>query len=144
MRHFLLAFSVLAATSAYVLPARADEGEAETCLRSKIWEGYSTGWAVRTSTKATLTAGAHKVYLVTLYAGNEYKLLACGDANVSNADLVLYDHAGKQVAADTSNDREPTISFTPQATDTYYIAAHASRLNGDAQTGALATAVTYK
>lgn len=145
MRSFLItAAGLMAAVSLFTLPARADEDQAETCLRTKIWDGYNTGWAVRTSTKASLAAGAHKVYLVNLYAGNEYKLLACGDANVANADIVLYDHAGNQVAIDSSNDREPVVSFTPQATDTYYIVVHASKLNDGTKPGSISTAVTYK
>ena len=130
--------------SLLALPARADEDQAETCLRTKIWDGYNSGWAVRTSTKATLNQGGHKVYLVTLYAGNDYKMMACGDANVGNADLVLYDHTGKQVAIDSSSDKEPSLSYTPQSTDTYYIAVHASKLNDLTKQGSIATAVTYK
>ncbi|MSP54418.1 MAG: hypothetical protein EXR69_02245 [Myxococcales bacterium] len=126
------------------LPARADEDQAETCLRTKIWDGYNTGYSVRTSTKATLNESGHKVYLVTLYAGNDYKVLACGDSNIGNADLVLYDHSGKQVAVDSSNDREPLLQYTPQVTDTYYIAVHASKLNDITKQGSISTAVTYK
>ena len=49
-------------------PAIADEEEADTCLRTKIWEGYNEGWAVRTATSATLAEGDHRIYLVTMYA----------------------------------------------------------------------------
>ena len=34
--------------------ATADEEEADTCLRTKIWAGYNDGWAVRTATSASL------------------------------------------------------------------------------------------
>lgn len=141
MRTFLIVAFSVCTLAAY---AKADEGAAETCLRTKIWDGYNSGWAVRTSTKASLNQGGHKVYLVTLYAGNSYKLLACGDANVGNADLVLYDRTGKQVGIDTSSDREPTLTYTPQVTDTYYIAVHATKLNDLSKQGSVATAVTYK
>lgn len=134
----------LAATLLFSTPALADEAAAETCLRTKIWDGYNSGWAVRTATKTTLGQGEHRVYLVTLYAGNEYKVMACGDANVSNIDVVLYDAKGAQVATDASGDREPVVSFTPSATDTYYVAVHASKLNDAGVKGGVATAVTYK
>jgi hypothetical protein len=124
--------------------AFADEESAETCLRTKIWDGYGQGWAVRTATNTTLGNGEHRVYLVTLYAGNDYKILACGDDNVANIDLVLYDASGNQVATDGSNDREPVLAYTPTVTDTYYIAVHASKLNNATQKGGVATAVTYK
>lgn len=124
--------------------AWADEAAAETCLRTKIWDGYNSGWAVRTATKTSLGQGEHRVYLVTLYAGNEYKVMACGDSNVANVDVVLYDAKGTQVATDNTGDREPIVSFTPTATDTYYVAVHATKLNDAAQKGGVATAVTYK
>ena len=53
-------------------PALADQKEADTCLRTKIWSGYDDGWAVRTATSADLGEGKHRIYLVTLYAGHEY------------------------------------------------------------------------
>lgn len=135
---FILAATVLTSV------ALADEAAAETCLRTKIWDGYNAGYAVRTATKTTLGQGEHRVYLVTLYAGNEYKVMACGDSNVANIDIVIYDAKGAQVGTDASGDREPVVSYTPPATDTYYVAVHASKLNEAGQKGGIATAVTYK
>ena len=76
--------------------AVADEEEADTCLRTKIWEGYNEGWAVRTATSATLAEGDHRIYVVTMYAGNEYRLQVCGDANANNMDIVLHDANGTE------------------------------------------------
>ena len=47
---FLALFGLLTAGGIAI----ADEEEADTCLRTKIWEGYNEGWAVRTATSATL------------------------------------------------------------------------------------------
>ena len=109
-------------------PAVADEEEADTCLRTKIWEGYNEGWAVRTATSATLAEGDHRIYLVTMYAGNEYRLQVCGDANANDLDLVLHDANGTELMRDESDDREPLINFKPSSTDTYYIAVYAGSL----------------
>jgi hypothetical protein len=125
-------------------PAYADENAAEACLKNKIWEGYNSGWAVRTMTTTTLAQGEHRVYLVTLYAGNEYKISACGDSELGNVDLVLYDALGNRILQDQSSDREPVLSYTPSVTDTFYIAVHATRLANPTGKGAIATAVTYK
>ncbi len=138
MLQFLSAALICAGT------AFADEEAAETCLRTKIWDGYASGWAVRTATNVTLGSGEHRVYLVTLYAGNEYKIMACGDTNVANIDVVLYDAKGAEVTKDASSDREPSLSYTPTVTDTYYIAVHATRLNDVNAKAGVATAVTYK
>lgn len=125
-------------------PAFADEEAAETCLRTKIWEGYTSGWQVRSQTNATLGSGEHRVYLITLYAGNEYKFMACGDNNAANLDIVIYDAQGNVLATDNSNDREPQLKYTPAVTDTFYLAVHGSRLNDATQKAGVSTAVTYK
>lgn len=136
----MLSSLVLALSTA----ALADEKAAEDCLKTKIWEGYNSGWAVRTATAATLAKAEHRIYLVTLYAGNEYKIMACGDTDVSNVDLVLYDSLGNELMRDSHRDREPSLSYKASATDTFYIAVHATELNGQAAKGGVATAVTYK
>lgn len=124
--------------------AMADEAAAESCLKTKIWEGYNTGWAVRTATTTSLGEGEHRIYLVTLYAGNEYQLMACGDSDFANADIVLYDSLGNELLRDTKADREPIVSYKATATDTFYIAVHATKLNASDKKAGIATAVTYK
>ena len=131
-------------SAALALPAEAGEKEAKTCLDTKIWSGYNDGWAVRTAVDATLEKGEHRVYLVTLYAGNEYNIEACGDANAGNIDLVLHDKDGKEVARDQSEDREPKITFKPTRTATYYVALYAASLSGGAANSGVAMAVTYR
>lgn len=128
----------------WVPAAHADEQAADTCLRTKIWDGYKDGWAVRSATNTSLAEGEHRVYLVTLYAGNTYHMLACGDNDVANIDLVLYDSKGAQVLIDPSFDREPVMEFSPKTTDTYYVAVHASKLNTAGVKAGIATALTYK
>lgn len=135
---------LIAAALLLALPARADEASADSCLRTKIWDGYNTGWAVRTATKTSLGQGDHRIYLVTLYSGNEYKVMACGDEAAGNVDIVVYDAVGNEVTRDQSQDKEPTVSYKATTTDTYYIAVHAVQ-NADASKKAgIATAVTYK
>ena len=124
--------------------ALADEEEADTCLRTKIWEGYNEGWAVRTATSATLAEGDHRIYLVTMYAGNEYRLQVCGDANANDIDIVLHDANGTELMRDESDDREPLVNFKPSSTDTYYIAVYAGSLAKGQDKAGGAMAVTYK
>jgi hypothetical protein len=134
----------LVAALLLALPARADEASADSCLRTKIWDGYNTGWAVRTATKTSLGQGDHRIYLVTLYSGNEYKIMACGDETASNIDIVVYDAVGNEVTRDATQDKEPTVSYRATSTDTYYIAVHAVRNADAAKKAGIATAVTYK
>lgn len=135
----LLSVALLAAA-----PALADEESAETALRAKIWDGYTSGFQVRTQTTTTLGAGEHRVYLITLFAGNEYRFLACGDDNGANLDLVLYDAQGNVVLTDTSNDRDPKLDYIPTVTESFYLAVHASRVNDSTIKVGVSTAVTYK
>ena len=138
--------AALAALPAIALPVAvtAGEKEAKTCLNTKIWDGYNDGWAVRTAVDATLKQGEHRVYLVTLYAGNQYSIKACGDKSMANVDLVLHDKDGKEVARDKSEDSEPSLSYTPPATGTFYVALYAANLVAEARDAGVAMAVTYK
>lgn len=123
--------------------AQASEEEAETCLRAKVWDGYSQGWGIRTLTSMSLNPGMTRNLVVTLYKGNEYQIRTCGDGQVKNLDLFLYDAAGNVVKRDDTVDREPMISLKPEATATYYIVVHAKELVG-ADPAGLSVAVTYK
>ena len=122
----------------------ADELAAETCLRTKVWDGYADGWGIRTMTSTTLASGATRNYLVTLYKGNQYQIRTCADESVGNLDLYLYDLDGNVVKRDESKDREPQIAFDPEQTGTYYIVVHARELTGEAKEAGVAMAVTYK
>ena len=130
--HGLLASMLLSAVAPALVPsAHATEADAETCLKTKIWEGYKDGWAVRSATRFSRVAFCSA-------------MLACGDTDVANIALVLYDSKGAQVVADPSSDREPVIEYTPKATDTFYIAVHAAKLNSAGIKAGVATSLTYK
>ena len=122
----------------------ASEKEADTCLRTKIWSGYNEGWAVRTATTSSLASGEHRIYLVTLYAGNEYKLQVCGDEFSQDLDLVLHDANGTELARDQTDDREPFLLYKPTTTDTFYVAVYAASVAESAEKAGVAMAVTYR
>ncbi len=120
------------------------ESEAESCLKTKVWDGYAEGWGVRTMTSATVPDGKTKNYLVTLYEGNEYKIRTCGDSGFKNLDVLLYDAKGSLVVRDTSTDREPELSFKPPGTGTYYIVLYAQGMAVAGGQGEAAMAVVYR
>ena len=137
-------FLWLGAISLFFGSAQADEKEAEDCLRNKIWAGYESGWAVRTATTITLEEEAHRVFLVTLYEGNEYKFMVCGDADSKNLDLVLHSADGKELMRDQEESREPLLVYKPTETQTYYVAVYAASVSEEAEGTGVAFAVTYK
>lgn len=139
MLHTLLLATLLAAA-----PALADEAEADSCLRTKVWDGYADGWGVRTMTSTELEDGKTRAYLVTLYEGNEYRLRSCADGAFRNLDLLLYDTKGNVIARDDTLDREPEIAFRPPATGTYYVVLYARETAQAGGKGGVAMAVVYR
>ncbi len=134
---FLPCLALLIAPSAL-----ADKEVADDCLRTKIWEDYTEGWAVRTATNTNLKVGEHKIYLVTLYAGNSYKFMVCADESAVDIDLALHDADGKPEVHDNVDSRDPSLEFTPTKTATYYVAVYAQSVQGESTD--VAMAVTYK
>jgi hypothetical protein len=122
--------------------ALADKEQSDSCLRTKIWEDYTEGWAVRTATNTQLKVGEHKIYLVTLYAGNTYKFMVCGDESAVDIDLALHNADGKPMEHDDTEGRDPSVQFTPDKTSTYYVAVYAQSVKGE--TTNVAMAVTYQ
>ena len=135
---------LISAIGLFSSPVNADEKEAENCLREKIWAGYEGGWAVRTATTITLEEEAHRVFLVTLYEGNEYRFMVCGDTDSNDLDIVLHNATGEELARDSDQSREPLVEFKAKETQTYYIAVYASSISEDAEGTGIAFAVTYK
>ena len=124
--------------------AMADDKDAETCIRTKIWDGYADRWAVRSATKALLRTGEYRVYVLTMYKGTEYRFQACGDKAAGNVDLVLHNSKGVEIKRDDSDGREPELSFRPAATDTYYIAVFLASQADPTQRSGVALATTYR
>lgn len=120
------------------------ESKAESCLRTKVWEGYTDGWGVRSMVTAEVEDGRTRAYLVTLYEGNEYKMQACADERLVNADLLLYDTKGNVIVRDTTVGREPDLSFKPPATGTYYVVLYAREMAEAGGKGEVALAVVYR
>lgn len=126
-----------------VAPALA-ESPAESCLRTKVWDGYKEGWGVRSMVTVEIEDGRTRAYLVTLYEGNEYQMKACADERVVNADLLLYDTKGNVIVRDTTVGREPDLAFKPPATGTYYVLVYAREMKEAGGKGEIALAVTYR
>lgn len=142
MRGLLLLLSL--AFFALAPRAVADEKDAETCVRTKIWDGYADRWAVRSATKALLRSGEYRVYMLTLYAGTEYRFQACGDKSARDVDLVLYDASGKELGRDTSDNREPELVWKPKTTNTFYVAVFLSAQADASKRSGVALATTYR
>lgn len=124
--------------------ALADDSESATCLRNKVWEGYSDGWGIRTMTTTSVPTGKTKNFLVTLYKGNEYQFLTCADKHAANLDILLYDSTGAVVMRDATTDREPNLTFKPTATATYYVVLYLRETVARASSAETSLAIVYR
>ena len=127
-----------------VAPAQAGQRDAEECLRTRVWDGYSDGWGIRTMTSTDLASGKTRNYLVTLYKGNEYRIEACGDSNVKNVDILLYDTNGNVIKRDETTDKTPRFEFKPEETGSFYVVVYMRDLEGEKTEGGVAMAVVYR
>ena len=91
-----------------------------------------------------MASGEHRVYVVTLEAGLEYKFIACGDSKMGDLDLVLHDMEGKELARDKGDDREPTVLYKPTKTGEFYLAVFAASVLEGATESGVSTSVTYR
>ena len=125
-------------------PAFASEKSAEECVQTKVWDAYADDWGVRTLTSTTLQAGKTRNYLVTLYAGNEYKIETCGDESVTNLDVLLYDTEGNVLTRDETDDRQPSFTYKPETTSTYYVVLYLRGTKEKSAEAGVGMAVVYK
>ena len=124
--------------------ASGDQSPSEACVRAKVWEGYQSGWSLRTLTSMALAKGEHRIFLLTLYGGHEYRILSCGDKTTEQVALVLYDADGKPIDQNRKG-REPALSYKVDLTDTYFVAVHADALaEGVEGKGDISLAITYR
>jgi hypothetical protein len=105
-----------------------DSAFSESCIRTKVWDGYAEGWGTRKTIVTDLDLGETRNYMVTLYKGNEYQFKTCADEGMVNLDIHLYDLDGNEVLRDSTQDRQPMLSFKPDKTATYYVILHATEL----------------
>lgn len=135
----MFALSILLGATAF-----ADEKQAEECVQTKVWDAYADGWGVRTLTSTTLQPGKTRNYLVTLYAGNEYRIETCGDDSVTNLDVLLYDTEGNILVRDKTDDRQPSFTYTPKETSTFYVVTYLRGVKEKRTEAGVGMAVVYK
>ena len=68
----------------------------------------------------------------------------CGDEDVRNVDVLLYDTQGNVVKRDDTIDREPKLEFSPEETGTYYIVLYQRDIDVTKDEAGVAMAVVYR
>jgi hypothetical protein len=104
-------------------PAQAGS-EAESCIQTKTWANYESGYSLRTTSHAGIEIGARLTLKSTFYRGREYLIQACGGATTQELDLILFNLQGQEVARVDGAGKQPTLRHKSAQTETLYIVAH--------------------
>ena len=64
--------------------------------------------------------------------------------NVKNLDVLLYDTDGNVLARDSTEDRQPSFTYTPKETSTYYVVLYVREVAEGAESAGVGMAVIYK
>ena len=116
----LLALGLLLAPSGPV-EADADEAAANLFQFAQI-AGVLQGFSPRSEMwRGQLTPGEATLITETLMVGNEYLILATGDADASDINLEIFDTDLNLIDADFSDDNTPLVSVTPVSNGNYTI-----------------------
>lgn len=140
----LAVIGLIACGEAPEAPSASDatDSEAETCLRTKIWESNRDGWSVRNSGTVQLAGQAYKQFAVTLYTSREYKLLACGTGWAQEVGLQLYDPNGDRAHAVMNQGRQPAFDYKPTLGGQYFVVVQ--NRNSHPKTGSVSWTVLYR
>lgn len=116
-----LRFGLAALGLAVALPAAAQNyvASAMTSVASDLRnEGYRT---VALRTRAALTEGQARSFVVRLQGGRTYAFRGVCDEDCHDLDLMVYDNRGNLVEQDASDDDVPQVMFTPRNTGRFRI-----------------------
>lgn len=81
-----------------------------------------SGWTVRDGAIDILQPGGSKIYPVTLYFGQTYRIVAAGDEEAADVDVgIYYGPEAKFLAKDDDNSNVAVVNVTPGYTDQFYI-----------------------
>lgn len=121
-----------------------DLSAAEDCIQTRTRSLYSDGWALRGTHGIRLGSADEHALSLTLVAGLEYRLEACGDSQAGPLDLIIYDKDGRDLAWDAGGKGEAGLVFRPEHTGEYFLAVANQSLPADAYRAAVALSLSYR
>lgn len=74
--------------------AEPDLDAAEACVKTKVWEARSEGWALRSLETRAVAPGETWSRPLSVYPGVAYRVVACAEDRARDIDLALYDAEG--------------------------------------------------
>jgi hypothetical protein len=116
-------FAIFAVLMGLSSIANADNAESMTKLSVLKAAVENRGVNCRGRARGSyLNQGGYYVLTTTLYRGNEYFIIAAGDSNVDDLDIVLLDEYGNEYDRDTKMDAVPMVEASIGTTGTYRVA----------------------
>lgn len=98
----------------------ADSYESRRCVVAMAIMARVYGYNLRNLDTGYLSEGQGALYRATLYAGNDYKFIACSGSSVNDLDLLLFSREG-MVARDILSDNKPVLDVTVNSSDQYIL-----------------------
>jgi len=92
-----------------------------TCVRARAHEARDAGWRLRMEDADKLKEGQVISYTVSLSAGLDYMLFACGDGTATDLDIYLFDSAGALVAHDDTESQTPSLVYKATRSGEYIV-----------------------
>ena len=105
----------------FIESAPSGASEVRTCIENKTQAGYADEWRSRSLEVREVTPSETSYLMVQLTRGLEYRLFACGDTEVLDLDLVLYDANGRLREQTDTRSREPEIVYKPNRSGAYFL-----------------------
>ncbi|GEM_PF-6114098 len=106
--------------------ALASSGEAYACLQAQTTEGYREGWRSRVRKARSSPPSQPQYWMVQLSRGLEYRLVGCGDKDVSELNVYVYDRNARLRFQDELDGADPILTFRPPTSGTYFLGVEAT------------------
>jgi hypothetical protein len=126
MRFTSQRWQVSALLTLFALVVPATHASAQSYART-VWEqldrAYTTasgnGYTTRNYILGRLDQGDTDTWSLTLYSGNDYKVVGACDGDCRDVDLFVEDDDGRTVGSDESRDDTPIVNVHINNTGTY-------------------------
>ena len=105
----------------FVWPVWATPAASRSCLNMMTWGKMREGYRLRNIDTKKLAFGTGTLYAMTLFEDEDYYLFACGDKNVQDVTIYIYDQLGNLLQQDQDKSRQAILRFRPKKTATYRV-----------------------
>ncbi len=129
MKNVLLTLFIL--MGLMVLTVQADSESAVTQGQKKAQELEKAGYITKAGEGYRLDGKNEVTIIVTLYRGNEYKIIAAGDADITDLEMNVYTDRMILVGKGDTQSNVAVATVTPDVTGFYRVVVKSKAKAGD-------------